>query len=103
MTVETKILSGHVPVENLFLNDRDLIDMRRNISQPLEKSFLRAYLLYVDGKWDLSKLQFEKFRKDWHLQMGYEDNPSKIIVDFMAESNFSAPDTWEGFRELREK
>jgi len=56
MTVETKILSGHVPVENLFLNDRDLIDMRRNISQPLEKSFLRAYLLYVDGKWDLSKL-----------------------------------------------
>lgn len=31
------------------------------------------------------------------------DTPSKVLMDFMAKTQFCAPGDWNGFRELTEK
>ena len=65
----------------------------------------KGYNLYKAGQWHEARIVFEQtytMRTD-HTGSVVRDTPSKVLMDFMALSNFAAPGDWNGSRALTEK
>lgn len=69
-------------------------------------SFLQnGYNLYKAGLWSEARSVLEEtytIRRDYNGAV-VRDTPSKVLLDFMAQTQYLAPGDWKGHRELTEK
>lgn len=64
-----------------------------------------GYNLYKAGTWSEARALLEEtytMRRD-HVGRVVRDTPSRVLLDFMAQTQYLAPGDWEGHRELSEK
>jgi hypothetical protein len=60
---------------------------------------------YKSGTWQEARAMLEEtysMRRDPEGNI-VRDTPSKVLMDFMAQTQFCAPGDWSGHRELKEK
>jgi hypothetical protein len=68
-------------------------------------SVQKGFNYYKSGAWQEARPILEEtytMRMDAHGNM-LRDTPSKVLMDFMAKTQYYAPGDWEGFRSLTEK
>lgn len=85
-----------------FDNDPDIQKMREGYSKRFFQLFLKGYLNYEAGEWDVAREVFEQTSD--MLREG--DGPSSTLLAYMKEFNFDAtsvPKGWPGYRELLDK
>ena len=60
---------------------------------------------YKSGAWPEARSMLEETYTMRHDKEGHvvRDTPSKVLMDFMAKTQFCAPGDWCGHRELTEK
>ena len=63
--------------------------MRETISREFLDTYKQAFDQYVNGDWSNAKTTFEKV-----LELRAGDGPSKRIVEFMEENNYTPPANW---------
>jgi hypothetical protein len=51
---------------------------------------------YIEGDWPLARRYLERANK----LMAGGDEPSRVLLSFMQEHGWTAPDTWQGYREI---
>mmetsp|Transcript_49471 Transcript_49471/g.115712 ORF Transcript_49471/g.115712 Transcript_49471/m.115712 type:complete len:873 (+) Transcript_49471:116-2734(+) len=89
-------------VHKLFSSEPDIRMMRRDFPRKFFDLFMKGYLNYEAGEWDVARVVLEQTR----TMLGRIDGPSRTLLDFMAgfefESSHVPPKGWPGHRELPE-
>mmetsp|Transcript_11544 Transcript_11544/g.10213 ORF Transcript_11544/g.10213 Transcript_11544/m.10213 type:complete len:438 (-) Transcript_11544:40-1353(-) len=93
------VMSNQIQVSEKFELDEDIKLMRSPYSKDFNETFKKGFELYIQGKWKksaevLNGIQGKLIRSD---------APTMLILNYMKEFNFKAPDTWKGFRALTQK
>lgn len=68
--------------------------MRKRFSREFLDTFAEGFKFYVDGEWKKARKEFLKVP----ILKGSEDMPTQNLLDFMAKTNFVAPEDWTGIR-----
>lgn len=92
-----KILEGKRKSTDCFKKDIDIKEMRGIFTDQFYESWDQGFKAYTEGDWSEAMSVFEK---TFNLLPGYEDKPSRNLMDYMEEYNSSSPDDWRGFRIL---
>ena len=93
----------------MFDNDTDLRILRVHITEEFVVTFSEGFRFYVSGDWTLAKERLEAadriMRENTRLLnlIVTGDGPSLTLLRFMAESDWTAPKDWKGFRPLTAK
>lgn len=85
--------------------DVDLVMLRRHISAEFIETHKRAVDAYLAGEWGTAKVDFE-FCDNWMRTNveGFDgDGPSRVILNYMANRDNTAPKDWKGYRPLTSK
>lgn len=82
----------------LFRKSKDIKLMRQSFVEEFFNSFKRASQAYIKGNWGECKQHLDVCSK-----YQPKDGPSATLLSVIGETNFVAPETWEGFRELTDK
>ena len=87
---------------NVFMNDPDFTDMRKNFNKEFNANWKFAYSAYIKGNWS----QAHRLFKDGQ-EMEPEDGPTKTLLSVIEEMSvrpgYNAPANWPGWRELTSK
>jgi hypothetical protein len=76
-----------------------LMPLQQNINPDFKTIYDEGIKHYLGGKWADAKENFEKA----NVLKGGEDKPCQLLLRVMGSHNFTAPNTWKGFRELTSK
>ena len=85
---------GEIDVALLFQTDQDLIEMRSSYPQAFFDVFNEGFKNFLRGDFKRARkmlLQVEFIKKG-------QDGPTKVLMDFMKETNFETPENWPGYR-----
>jgi len=75
---------------------RELLDVKR--PSAFKKFFKNAIDNYIKGDWEKARKNLSRA-----LEFDPDDGPGKVIFDYIGKTDFKAPLTWKGFRELNSK
>lgn len=92
---QSKLSAGRCMVKDLEAME-DAKAMRARFSERMFQVFGMAFHNYIAGEWKIAQGYFTETRR----VLGDEDGPSAALLEFMAETEFEAPPTWQGYREL---
>ena len=67
------------------------------MNESFRKTFHEGIDFYIKGEWDSAKAKFERC-VNLSKNNGPPDGPSSFLLSFMEETNFTAPNDWEGYR-----
>ena len=84
--------------ERVFLDDRDLKRYRKNLKKAFYTNFKNAFLHYIEGRWDVAKLELMKCKT---IHDG--DGPTNVLLGVIASHQGQAPPNWGGNRSLTSK
>jgi class 3 adenylate cyclase len=84
-------------VKNLMLKDQELQLMRKKFTNEFFREWQAGFSSYSKGEWGLAK---KKFEKTLHMIPDREDKPSRALLTFMEELNYTPPQEWNGVRLL---
>ena len=96
--IELSFIEGNEKANSLFSTDEDLERISKQCFSPLNTIFKEGYQLYVKGDWPACKAKMEEC-----LNMNPTDGPTNALYQVLKETQFMAPPTWKGYRELTEK
>lgn len=82
---------GSVKISDFFDQIEDLKIMRQKFGREWRETYNTAFKAYIRGRWDEAQTGFKKI-----LEMKADDQPSKLLLEFMGETNFKPPLTWNG-------
>jgi hypothetical protein len=89
---------------DVFADDCDLRMLRAHISDEFRSLFEKGVNTYLEGKWSEARgllQQCDDMMKKIPSLDG--DGPSKTLLRYMENLNWTAPDDWGGFRPLTSK
>jgi len=92
---EQKLADG-VKMVNLFNENADIASMRFRYTLEFIHVFNMGYQNYSQGEWQVAQRLLQRTRD----MLGVEDGPSVALLKFMERTNYEAPDTWQGIRDL---
>jgi hypothetical protein len=81
-----------------FAIDDSVLLLQEGMHPQFKWQFQRGLDAYFAGDWAQAKRDFEAV-----LELRPEDGPSRTLVEYMRELNFTRPIDWDGFRVLTEK
>jgi len=84
------IMLGEIDVAILFQTDNDLLEMRKKFPAVFFEMFEDAFKSFTEGNWNRARKQFrqiETIKRE-------PDRPTQVLLEYMAEYNFVAPDDW---------
>lgn len=85
---------GEIDVALLFQTDVDLLEMRQMFPQVFFDVFNEGFKNFLKGDFKRARkmlMQVEFIKKS-------VDGPTKVLMDFMKETNFEKPENWPGYR-----
>lgn len=85
-----------VKMVNLFNENADIASMRFRYTLEFIHVFNMGYQNYSQGEWQVAQRLLQRTRD----MLGVEDGPSVALLKFMERTNYEAPDTWQGIRDL---
>jgi len=83
-------------VHEVFATDRHIKRMRNGYFLEFFQEFEKGYLNYEAGEWNVAA----SVLRQTAVMLKALDGPSCTLLEFMALSNYEAPSTWPGYREL---
>jgi len=83
----------------LFVDDKDLRNMKKTISKNFQHLFSLALEDYLKGNWLEAQVGFVKAL----AHKNGKDGPTDVILEFMKEYDYNAPKDWPGYRILHDK
>lgn len=83
-------------MDTVFDSSEELSTMRRRYTMDFSQLFNMGYQNYSQGEWQSAR----RFLENTRYMLRSEDGPSAALLRFMKTSNFQAPDSWRGVREL---
>jgi len=92
-----------------FERDRFIRQMRRRHTQQFFQEYERGYLNYEAGEWDVAREALQRTmllprKVAGHLDgQPHLDGPSNVLLTYMEEHSFKAPEDWKGWRRLDRK
>jgi hypothetical protein len=91
---------------DIFEQDYDMLTLRAHATDPeFLTTFKEGISLYLAGNWQGAKVLLEKsdaYMAEAAPSLG-GDGPSKTLLSYMANQNFEAPKSWNGYRPLTAK
>jgi len=81
---------------HFFHTDGMLVQMQAAYTEDFKQVFKMGYKNYLEGEWLCAKTFLSRTWNEW----GFEDGPSRALLNFMEQHHFVAPEGWPGFREL---
>jgi hypothetical protein len=91
---------------DVFEQDYDMLTLRKHATDPeFQQIFKDGIAAYLEGDWPTERKQLERadlYMKEAAPALG-GDGPSQTLLSYMANQNFEAPKTWQGFRPLTSK
>lgn len=89
---------------DVFLEDIDLRMLRSHITPEFKSLFEKGINTYLAGDWAKARDNLEECDKMMRNVSGLDgDGPSKTLLSYMEERNWTAPADWAGFRPLTSK
>jgi hypothetical protein len=104
------------------LQDADLLRLRAHVTAAFSDAFNAGVTSYLAGDWPgargsleranciMTEIQtkiFQDLAANGQATNGhgdkYEDGPSVVLLNYMADRNWTAPSDWKGFRPLTSK
>ena len=80
-----------------FVSKEHFQNIRKRYSEAFFAETKIGFDDYIKGDWESDKFHFEKAKLS--LNSESKNEPSlENLLKFMGQSNFKAPDTWEGYR-----
>ena len=92
-------LSNQIQVSEKFELDEDIKLMRSPYSKDFVETFKKGFEQYIKGDWKKSADYLNRIQGE----LIAEDAPTMLILNYMKEYNFHAPEDWAGYRVLTEK
>eukprot|EP00922_Rhytidocystis_sp_ex-Travisia-forbesii_P030936 GHVS01045613.1.p1 GENE.GHVS01045613.1~~GHVS01045613.1.p1 ORF type:complete len:102 (+),score=6.07 GHVS01045613.1:161-466(+) len=86
-------------MSSFFKTDPDIKAMRKHIPPGFCREFRRGFQSYTRGEWDDARRMLQGVK----TQLGHEDGPTMVLLRYMEEFDYVAPQEWRGFRSLTEK
>ena len=96
--IQLSFIEGQEKANSLFSADEDLERLSILCSSPLNVLFKSGYESYIKGDWPACKHKLEEC-----LNISPIDGPTNALYQVLKSSQFMAPNTWKGYRELTEK
>ena len=96
--LSSQLLQGALTSWDIYAQDQDFKEMRRNYNKHFAKKFSEGYQKYLKGDWATAEDIFAQC-----LRMKPKDGPTITLKAFIEQHNGSAPISWQGFRELTDK
>jgi len=94
-----KLYKGEITTWVEFNNDRDFLELRKNVDAKFEFQFAKAYRQYIDGDWKAAGAALKKL-VEWRPKDGPSVNLDKIVNQ---RQKGVKPEGWPGYRELTSK
>lgn len=93
-----KVFEGKRTIIDVFKKDKDIRKMRE-IWEHSDFFFewKRAYEAYGQGDWETARILLERCEQ---YTIGYEDKPSRVLINFIDENGREPPENWNGARAL---
>ena len=75
------------------------------VTEAFLNRFREGFRAYQAGDWPTARAVLQECCAARRSLTGepLSDGPSTTLLDFMAKHNFSAPEDWQGYRELTDK
>lgn len=89
-------LSNQIQVSEKFELDEDIKLLRSPFSKEFSETFKKGFEKYVKGDWKKSGEILNKIEG----KLISEDAPTMLLLNYMKEYDFKAPDNWAGYRIL---
>lgn len=83
----------------VFNLDKHIKRMRERFKLNFFREFEKGYLNYEAGEWDVAA----KVLRETQRMLDVEDGPSRTLLEYMGQTDFKAPSSWPGWRELRDR
>jgi hypothetical protein len=93
--VPTIVISTDFP--NIWRSDVDVVCARSHFSDKQREAWILGMTYYEKGQWDLARDHFNIVLE----QSGGKDGPSLHLLHRMNELNYCAPDSWQGYRQIK--
>ena len=95
-----EIASKDIKANQIFQSDKSLCEVLYdpNVMSEFKSNFLHGFDNYINGNWESSKKYLEKT-----LDIEMNDGPTNVLLNYMKEREFTAPDNWNGYRALTDK
>ena len=88
------IMLGEIDVALLFQTDNDLIEMRSKFNQAFYDVFNEAFKCFIAGNWKMARKMFKQVESIKRMQ----DQPTRVLLDYMERTDFEPPEDWQGHR-----
>ncbi|CEM03412.1 unnamed protein product [Vitrella brassicaformis CCMP3155] len=98
--LKRRLWNPEFEVASLFESDSDLKKMRAHLPPGFLDRFSEGWLAYHRGDWADAKDILTSIKDSVGAT---EDGPCTVLLNYMGERSFVAPDDWQGYRELTEK
>lgn len=97
-------MSSDNETNEVYENDVDLVYLRRHVSPEFNERFQFAVESYLAGDWPLARDAFQDADAMMAKVPGYDgDGPSRVILGYMENRQWTAPKDWKGYRPLTSK
>jgi len=85
--------------------DCDLVYLRRHVTAEFYDTHRKAVELYLQGDWSNARVGLESCNEMMKKIDSFEngDGPSLVLLNYMANRDWTAPKDWKGFRPLTSK
>lgn len=97
-----RLENDEMKIKNIIENNEDLVKIltydEEGFYYQFREIFQQGLEDYFSGKWKEAKENFEKC-----LEIKLSDGPTTTLLKYMETMNYTAPDSWKGYRELTEK
>merc|ERR1711871_581761 len=91
-------------VTDILELDVDLIYLRRHVTAVFYEKHKAATDLYLAGDWPGARILYEECDKIMAQVEGFPgDGPSRVILNYMKNRDYTAPKDWKGYRPLTSK
>lgn len=91
-------------VTDILELDVDLIYLRRHVTASFYEKHKSATNLYLAGDWQGARILYEECDKIMGEVEGFPgDGPSRVILNYMKNRDYTAPKDWKGYRPLTSK
>jgi len=93
---KTQKLHEDVCMIDYFNEHPDIVTMRFRYTIEFLNLFNMGYQNYAQGEWQVAQRLLSRTKS----MLGVEDGPSNALLRYMETFSFSAPESWQGIREL---
>eukprot|EP00359_Climacostomum_virens_P001583 CAMPEP_0204898930 /NCGR_PEP_ID=MMETSP1397-20131031/1560_1 /ASSEMBLY_ACC=CAM_ASM_000891 /TAXON_ID=49980 /ORGANISM="Climacostomum Climacostomum virens, Strain Stock W-24" /LENGTH=799 /DNA_ID=CAMNT_0052066823 /DNA_START=1252 /DNA_END=3651 /DNA_ORIENTATION=- len=96
--LKRKLTTNQVTPIYLFRKSRDIRNMRASYTEEFFDTFKLASKAYIDGRWAESKQHLEAC-----MNFKPSDGPTETLMKVMSNTDYIAPEDWNGYRILTDK